>query len=717
MTCLGLELPSALFEAIAAAVPQVIGTAAPEDLAHLAWALSSLHIAATDLFDLIAVHALKQLDAFAAQDHAVLAWAFASAGVAAADLFKGIAVTVVKTGLSAFAPEHVANLTWAFAVTGFRDAALFQAVSKHATPAALAHFSNQHLANVAFAFASLNLLDAGIFQRLSVEASKHRSETFMQPNDVAQLAWALAVLYKQPAEDEQNGFSTQAFVALCQSLLKRAFEDDDMFRGMGVDDMCQLHQLVLFLNHDAKLAHMVQVQALKNLTAATLVRMRDAFAADDRPRPSFSQQRVAAALQRIGWTCATDLVTDEGLYLDMADAENRKVVLFDGPPCFVTDVDRTVTAYDGRAALKHRLLTALGWSVVHVPFFEWDALEQSSQAEDAYLSNRFVVVDGAQHDASALPVVGTGAKILDADHFKGPKSMPPAAKVTAYKAPCSKKFQRERKRPSPNSVAARKMLAAEPTLPAIQQDASSTPVLTPLPYPYAVQPQYAPYGAPLMHAYGGQMAYAQPGFPQQMPMPQQMMPMRATPDGVPIMQPMRSPDYLDPRLQPRYYAPQGYAPQYAPQGYAPPRDARADYYRQPDYRSPDPHYRSPETDRSRSPPRRRHDDYDQALYPYARPEYRPEYRPEAFAQRPEYYDDRYAPPPRRMSEDDAYARVSLAYDDRYPPQPRQSYYNEDRFAESDRRALDDRRASDDRRARYYEDQAYLEQQCDPCLRR
>ena len=41
----------------------------------------------------------------------------------------------------------------------------------------------------------------------------------------------------------------------------------------------------------------------------------------------------------------------------------------------------------GRTRLRDRLLSAMGWHVVSIPFFEWDRLHQTEQ-RDAYVERR-----------------------------------------------------------------------------------------------------------------------------------------------------------------------------------------------------------------------------------------------------------------------------------------------------------------------------------------
>ena len=42
---------------------------------------------------------------------------------------------------------------------------------------------------------------------------------------------------------------------------------------------------------------------------------------------------------------------------------------------------------DGRTRLRNRLLSAMGWHVVCIPFFDWDRLQQTSERDD-YVERR-----------------------------------------------------------------------------------------------------------------------------------------------------------------------------------------------------------------------------------------------------------------------------------------------------------------------------------------
>ena len=105
--------------------------------------------------------------------------------------------------------------------------------------------------------------------------------------------------------------------------------------------------------------------------------------------PSRLQRGVAFALDRIGWAHDFEHTTTEGVSLDMARPDERQAVEVDGPWHYLKSAEGRCVIANGPTRFKSRLLRRLGWNVTHVPFFEWDAL-QDNTAQAAYLRSRLV---------------------------------------------------------------------------------------------------------------------------------------------------------------------------------------------------------------------------------------------------------------------------------------------------------------------------------------
>jgi hypothetical protein len=140
-------------------------------------------------------------------------------------------------------------------------------------------------------------------------------------------------------------------------------------------------------------------------------------------KTSMMQRAVSAAFARIGFehiekhVITMEEMAEQGVNLalkplgifsiDIANLEEKIAIEVDGPSHFISDIDEVHETsghkkliarklehhfrwaddrhrIDGRTALKHRLLTLLGWKVIHLPYWEWNALRGDELAQDDY---------------------------------------------------------------------------------------------------------------------------------------------------------------------------------------------------------------------------------------------------------------------------------------------------------------------------------------------
>ena len=99
---------------------------------------------------------------------------------------------------------------------------------------------------------------------------------------------------------------------------------------------------------------------------------------------SNGQREVGESLRRLGISHELEYTTADGLFsIDLAITDRRIALEFDGPSHFTTNTLEPL----GHTRLRDRLLSAMGWRVVSIPFFEWDRLHQTEQ-RDAYVERR-----------------------------------------------------------------------------------------------------------------------------------------------------------------------------------------------------------------------------------------------------------------------------------------------------------------------------------------
>ena len=99
---------------------------------------------------------------------------------------------------------------------------------------------------------------------------------------------------------------------------------------------------------------------------------------------SNGQQEVRESLQRLGISHELEYITADGLFsIDLAVVDRRIALEFDGPSHFTSNTLEPL----GHTRLRARLLSAMGWRVVSIPFFEWDRLHDAEH-KDAYVQRR-----------------------------------------------------------------------------------------------------------------------------------------------------------------------------------------------------------------------------------------------------------------------------------------------------------------------------------------
>jgi hypothetical protein len=99
---------------------------------------------------------------------------------------------------------------------------------------------------------------------------------------------------------------------------------------------------------------------------------------------SNGQREVGESLRRLGIPHELECITADGLFsIDLAIVDRRIALEFDGPSHFTRNTLEPL----GHTRLRNRLLSAMGWHVVSIPFFEWGRLHQTEQ-RDAYVERR-----------------------------------------------------------------------------------------------------------------------------------------------------------------------------------------------------------------------------------------------------------------------------------------------------------------------------------------
>ena len=216
--------------------------------------------------------------------------------------------------------------------------------------------------------------------RCALEGAAVRVAPSMNAQDVANALWALATLGWQ---------ATTIMAAVYQQVAEAMFHDTPLSQvsTMHLSQLLQAHLASQFLGLGLITLppSMLQVAVRAYREGARNVTV------------SKGQREVEGSLHRLGIPHELEHITADGLYsIDLAIVDRRIAIEFDGPSHFTRNTLEPL----GRTRLRDRLLSAMGWHVVSIPFFDWAELLQPEQM-DAYVRQRLL----QNHDGTSFPVL------------------------------------------------------------------------------------------------------------------------------------------------------------------------------------------------------------------------------------------------------------------------------------------------------------------------
>lgn len=403
----GVRCPH-LFDALAKESAPRLSSFSDQGVANLAWAFSTSDEAVThiNLFEEIAHEAVGRVPNLLPQGLANLAWSYANADLRAPHLFDAIAVEIVGPGPATVSrraaqlkPQEFANLAWAFAKVNYSvRPALYDALAtgmlalaaRHRDDLGAAGLTHQELANLAWAYACADHVDPALLGLLWRGVVERAKRTFA--HNAAVVKRETAISTSVPAVTEPESCATRFYHAdndgseNCSHAYDRG--DDDSITaawGFNLEERRQLQQVVLHARYEAK-GQAAIVSDIARAPPAFLAVLRDALATVD-SRASRSQLEVGETLQALGISVVEELVIPDGLSIDVAlkPLSQRVGIEFDGPWHYFRNDPQVET---GRTAFKKRLLTACGWTVLHIPYWEWGALDRTLESRKAYIKQK-----------------------------------------------------------------------------------------------------------------------------------------------------------------------------------------------------------------------------------------------------------------------------------------------------------------------------------------
>ena len=225
----------------------------------------------------------------------------------------------------------------------------------------------QDVANTLWALATLGWSSSEGPTRSVLEGAVMRVALSMNTQAMANTLWAAATL----------GWQASVELAACFEHVAVTLSRDNDVRPLSTLVLSQLFQA----HAASQLLGLGLIALPLPILQAAVVAYRD----NKRKSTVLSAQReVGESLQRLGVAHALEHITADGLFsIDLAIVDLRIALEFDGPAQFTTNTLEPL----GHTRLRDRLLSATGWQVVSIPFFEWAELHRAEQ-KDAYIEER-----------------------------------------------------------------------------------------------------------------------------------------------------------------------------------------------------------------------------------------------------------------------------------------------------------------------------------------
>ena len=350
-------------------------------------------------------------------------------------LFVRAAEGGVELGLDRFTNQDLSNTVWAYSTLGLLHSGFFKDAENQVLKRLknLRPFKGQEIANILWSFATLNaqpdpaLIDALSSYITSVccgkkgVADEYSISKIFKRQELANVAWSCAVVGRYPEELMKILYTGIVGTANDPNRMKQIFHDD----GLQQSSIMTLYYVQLAADIEASKLRLALPTGFPNGWGESEEHVKGN--GDDLIEMSSSmltltisklQKDVSNTFTDIGFENVLEHVIDtneikdeygfqlpqtpqEFLSIDIANIGQKVGVEVDGPGHFVRLIDdnrkpNNKVTLDGQFAdkgenrvngptlLKHRLLTHLGWNIIHLPYWEYQSLGGDREKERKY---------------------------------------------------------------------------------------------------------------------------------------------------------------------------------------------------------------------------------------------------------------------------------------------------------------------------------------------
>ncbi|KAL0053862.1 hypothetical protein WJX82_000155 [Trebouxia sp. C0006] len=393
----------------------------PQAISNVCWAYAKHDLVYDEFLQEAAQYIAEHMHGWSPQTIANIVWAYGKLNVCHHVLMSAAAQSITSTvpagkgraehaRLEDFKAQEVSNVTHAFAKLGIYNTDVLEAVEQEMSkPERLRDSTTQGIANIMWSFATLRFYPPR-FMTAACVALEHRLQE-CNDQELSNCLWAVARLAHHPGPGLMIRFC-QALDALLASGRPLALQAcANMLWALGVlgsannatvmrivqfmsqkdcGDLLstqyhQLFQALLLARIEAQMAGNKELASGLLIPAALQdeavrhwkIMMRSS-------RVSMFHQDVSDVIAAMQIEHQMEYLAEDGIFsVDVAVIrDDQKVAVeVDGPYHYTLNTHQPL----GHTLLRRRLLTALGWTVVSVPYFDWGRLYSGPQ-KAAYLA-------------------------------------------------------------------------------------------------------------------------------------------------------------------------------------------------------------------------------------------------------------------------------------------------------------------------------------------
>eukprot|EP00571_Detonula_confervacea_P017812 CAMPEP_0172298486 /NCGR_PEP_ID=MMETSP1058-20130122/1119_1 /TAXON_ID=83371 /ORGANISM="Detonula confervacea, Strain CCMP 353" /LENGTH=1283 /DNA_ID=CAMNT_0013007761 /DNA_START=130 /DNA_END=3978 /DNA_ORIENTATION=- len=355
-------------------------------------------------------------------------------------LFVRAAEAGMNLGLDRFTNQDLSNTVWAYSTMGMLHSGFFKqaensVVSRLRQKRNKLKFNGQEIANILWSFATLNAqpelstVDA-ISSYVAAECRGKNgvdeysiARMFGKRQELANLAWSCAVIGRYPKELMNLLYTGLVGTSNDPEQMNKVFKDD----GLQKSSIMTLYYVQVAADVEASDLRLTLPAGFPNGWGEDADHKHATDDENDLIQMSSSmltltvsklQRDVSKTFDKIGFDNILEHVIDtneikdeygiqlphspkEFLSIDIANIEKQIGIEVDGPGHFVRLIDnpgkstaktnlknqfddRGENRVNGPTILKHRLLTHLGWDIIHLPYWEYQELGGDKDKEMDY---------------------------------------------------------------------------------------------------------------------------------------------------------------------------------------------------------------------------------------------------------------------------------------------------------------------------------------------